>query len=908
MNVSQHHTLYPLFKLAQQDPDRQILSFVDDQGRDSETRTAAEFVNRITRLAAYLQDGCGLRKGDVALLIYPPSMQFVEAFAACLACGIVAAPVYPPNLAHSENDLVRLRAIAQQSGAKAMLTNRSYRWAVRLEAAKGLLGEACQWPALPWYVTQGLNWYHASETVSKVGKSIVASETTPLRATFPETEPAIEEKNELALLQFTSGSTGVSTGDLGFLHANELFITGRKKDLIILNGRNFQPEDLEEAIRHIHPKIRAGGVAAFSVPGNATEKLVVIAEVLDSSPAVRQEIIAIIRKKISEIWKVQATIGLLAPKSLKKTTSGKIQRAACRQAWLEKKFSLLEIRDVQTRVVQVDADSPPMAQQLDEIKIEDRVEVLVDVIKKMLRTRSSENTADIGIDDFLPDSGMDSLGSTELLHALEGMLHHPLPATLFIEHPTLRSAATRVLLELGIEHLAGEANVSAPEGLPFRPPHRGMAPGRTRIAIIGGGVGGLVSALELVRLGFRDIVLFEESDQCGGKVKTVREENELIELGANFFGDTCQNILGLAREMKCEIVPNDTLLKLWDEKHGLADAPARSPCKKWAQSVIRASRQPVQSPHPFPSMTEGLDQPFNAFLKEKNLYPIHPLFQFDWNAMGYGLDDEELSSYVIPYLQVAGSVSNTCFMKNGNQELWTRLAEYLEKTWGVTFRYRCKISRATPDAEGVTLYTDQEEERFDEVILAIPPDGIEKILPENDPLQEIVTQFEYYGYTIQSFKAEDLKGNSVFTAGSRQGILFPEFSVMQGKPILIGPCHRHEGWFISGHISAVSSRKTSPMNAEELADELAQTLKKMNVKVDSWGPSHSWNYFPHLRKNASQVLRKAEALQGTRHIWTTGSWISFETTEHVARHAQHLIQTCFEPSWNGKMAKTILLY
>jgi hypothetical protein len=70
----------------------------------------------------------------------------------------------------------------------------------------------------------------------------------------------------------------------------------------------------------------------------------------------------------------------------------------------------------------------------------------------------------------------------------------------------------------------------------------------------------------------------------------------------------------------------------------------------------------------------------------------------------------------------------------------------------------------------------------------------------------------------------------------------------------------------------------------------------MGDSVEEFGPGYTWTYFPHLRKDSAQLIKKAEGMQGQRHIWTTGSWISFETTEHVARHAQHLIQTCFEPS------------
>ncbi|MEN9868115.1 MAG: hypothetical protein RL748_3705, partial [Pseudomonadota bacterium] len=80
----ENHILRGLFELAQREPERVLFTFVDEMGKDAETRSAAQLVQHITRLAAYLQQGCGLQPGDTALLIYPPSIEFIEAYGACL--------------------------------------------------------------------------------------------------------------------------------------------------------------------------------------------------------------------------------------------------------------------------------------------------------------------------------------------------------------------------------------------------------------------------------------------------------------------------------------------------------------------------------------------------------------------------------------------------------------------------------------------------------------------------------------------------------------------------------------------------------------------------------------------------------------------------------------------------------
>jgi acyl-CoA synthetase (AMP-forming)/AMP-acid ligase II len=69
------------------------------------------------------------------------------------------------------------------------------------------------------------------------------------------------------------------TGDLGFMHEGELYITGRLKDLIISDGNNYYPNDLERTVERSHPVIRPAGCAAFSINNSAGERLVIIAEI-----------------------------------------------------------------------------------------------------------------------------------------------------------------------------------------------------------------------------------------------------------------------------------------------------------------------------------------------------------------------------------------------------------------------------------------------------------------------------------------------------------------------------------------------------------------------------------------------------------------------------------------------------
>ena len=125
------------------------------------------------------------------------------------------------------------------------------------------------------------------------------------------------------------------TGDLGFLREGELFITGRRKDLIVIRGRNHYPHDLEATVEKSHPALRACIGAAFSIEIDDEEKLVLVHEINPRTHADLAEVIAAIRQAIAEEHELQlCTVALTRPGEIPRTTSGKIQRFLCRKAFL----------------------------------------------------------------------------------------------------------------------------------------------------------------------------------------------------------------------------------------------------------------------------------------------------------------------------------------------------------------------------------------------------------------------------------------------------------------------------------------------------------------------------------------------------------------------------------------------
>ncbi|MBX9399319.1 fatty acyl-AMP ligase [Streptomyces sp. TRM72054] len=144
-----------------------------------------------------------------------------------------------------------------------------------------------------------------------------------------------------------SGHDGrfLRTGDLGFLRNGELFVTGRLKDLIVIDGRNHYPQDLELSAELSHPALRPGCTAAFSVDvGVDGEQPVLVAEVAPEAADDIEKISDLVRSAIGEAHGLSVRdVVLVHPSTIPKTSSGKIQRRASRAAYLAGTLSLLGV-------------------------------------------------------------------------------------------------------------------------------------------------------------------------------------------------------------------------------------------------------------------------------------------------------------------------------------------------------------------------------------------------------------------------------------------------------------------------------------------------------------------------------------------------------------------------------------
>jgi len=159
-------------------------------------------------------------------------------------------------------------------------------------------------------------------------------------------QPDLSRQTFGARLNDTLAGPYLRTGDLGFLHAGEVYITGRLKTLLIVGGRNLHAEDVEETVASSHPDGWPGGVAAVSIDEAGRERLVVLQEVARRSTSDLDAIVRAIRLRVAELHQVPvSTVVLLRPGNIPRTSSGKVRRYVCRDAFLSGSLeALLEWR------------------------------------------------------------------------------------------------------------------------------------------------------------------------------------------------------------------------------------------------------------------------------------------------------------------------------------------------------------------------------------------------------------------------------------------------------------------------------------------------------------------------------------------------------------------------------------
>jgi amino acid adenylation domain-containing protein len=229
------------------------------------------------------------------------------------------------------------------------------------------------------------------------------------------------------------------TGDLAFRHDGDLVVCGRLKELVIINGRNLHPQDIEASAAQADPALAGQRGAAFSVDTSAGEQLVVVQAV--STEDGLDTLAGRILRAVAVVHEVEAAEVLLVhPEQIPVTPSGKVQRAACRQAWLDGTLSpLARVRrtDPDPGAVTADgpADAPALRTMLDALDPPMRAPVVAAEVRRRIAAALAVPVADVPLDEPLVGLGMESVRAIGLRYEIERDFAVRLPAADFLNHP-----------------------------------------------------------------------------------------------------------------------------------------------------------------------------------------------------------------------------------------------------------------------------------------------------------------------------------------------------------------------------------------------------------------------------------------------------------------------------------------
>jgi len=232
------------------------------------------------------------------------------------------------------------------------------------------------------------------------------------------------------------------TGDLGFISDGQLFITGRLKDLIIIRGRNHYPQDIEQTVEQSHARLRPGCGAAFSIDVRGEERLVVVQEVdRHCQHQEVEEIIAAINHAVTAEHELTVyAVALIRPGTLPKTSSGKLQRHACRANFLNSNLDLIgEWRASISSQNDFDEFLSPTPER--------SVAAIEHWVRSQLAARLGEVESQIDINQSIANYGVDSLMAMEMIHSLEVNLNVILPATSFLQGYSIAQLAREILAQ-----------------------------------------------------------------------------------------------------------------------------------------------------------------------------------------------------------------------------------------------------------------------------------------------------------------------------------------------------------------------------------------------------------------------------------------------------------------------------
>lgn len=281
-----------------------------------------------------------------------------------------------------------------------------------------------------------------------------------------------EESTRENFHAYTAENIGpfLRTGDLGFIHADQIYIAGRLKDMIIVRGVNRYPQDIELTVEQSHSAMQSGLVAAFADSSGDRERLIIAAEVNRKVNDQWDKIIVEIRRNVAQQHDLPPdAVYLVRYGTLPRTSSGKIQRHACKTQYQSGSLNViakwkaweLDLPQGEPMIAASTLNhsagnghasnystvGKPRAQSVPDHEI---VDVVMDAVRAVAQERAKQLELDTNL---LLDLGLDSLERMQIAHSLEQTFGGRFPEEVLQEIETVREVAHAIEAHIGKSRL-----------------------------------------------------------------------------------------------------------------------------------------------------------------------------------------------------------------------------------------------------------------------------------------------------------------------------------------------------------------------------------------------------------------------------------------------------------------------
>ena len=270
-------------------------------------------------------------------------------------------------------------------------------------------------------------------------------------------KPDASEATFGATLADTGAGPYLRTGDLGFFYEGEIYVTGRLKDLIIVRGVNRYPQDIELTVENASPKVQQNAVGAFAVDLAGRERLIIVAEVERTRRDDWSDVIRDIRAAVAAEHELPPdAVALVRFGSIPKTSSGKIQRHACRDEFLAGTLQMVALWQGWEQAGAAPAEPatapPPVLPSVGAAEVGETNMAVAQVVMEHVRVIAKERARHVSLDtNIVTDLSLDSLERLQIANALEETFGGRFPENVLVEMETVRQVTDAIVKHIGTE-------------------------------------------------------------------------------------------------------------------------------------------------------------------------------------------------------------------------------------------------------------------------------------------------------------------------------------------------------------------------------------------------------------------------------------------------------------------------